>query len=429
MKILMCNSFHYVRGGAERYFLELSELLTAHGHSVIPFCMQDERNLPSLYTQYFTSHIDFPSQLRAQGIGAKLQLLERVIYSREAYQKITQLIAATQPDIAHIHGIAHETSPSILPAIKQAGLPIVQTLHDYKLLCPNTSFISQGKVCEQCKGHNYFNVVRHRCKRDSLGASLLAGIEMYTHKLFQIYEKHVDLFLSPSKFLLEKVQEFGITNPIAHLPYFINLEKFQPCYEPNHYFVFSGRLVEHKGVNTLLQAMKLVRGSHLYIAGRGELEAALRAEVDQEKLTNVTFLGHVETPALITLLQKAAFMVAPSEWYENYALSILEAFACGTPVIGSQIGGIPEQVVDGVTGLLFEPGNAQQLAAKIQTLIDNPNWAIQLGRNARQQVERVNHPQSHNEQLVSIYQNLILKQNEKTNRISRNQGVALPSRG
>lgn len=408
MKILMCNSFYYVRGGADRHFLELSEQLTSHGHEVIPFSMQDERNLPSAYSDYFLSHIDFPTAMRTPGVQPKLKAVARVVYSREAQTRIKRLIADTKPDIAHIHGIAHETSPSILPTIKAAGMPVVQTLHDYKLLCPNTNLAVQGQICERCKGHNYYNVIRYRCKRDSLAASMLAGVEMYTHKWMQIYEKNIDLFISPSKFLQAKVREYGIPNPVTHLPYFVDLENFQPVDEADNYFLYSGRLVGVKGVNTLMKAMRYVQSSQLYLAGGGELADSLQRYAQQENLTNVKFLGYLGTEALIPMIQRAAFLVVPSEWYENYPLTILEAFACGTPVIGANTGGIPEQVVDGVTGLLFEPGNVRDLAEKIQYLIDNPALALEMGRNARRQVEAQNDPEKHYQQLIQIYQELIV---------------------
>lgn len=408
MRVLMCNSFLYLRGGAERCALDLSALLAAHGHEVIPFAMEHERNVPSEYTPYFVSSVDFPSKLQGNSsLASNMQVLERVIYSHEAKRKIEALIARTKPDIAHIHGIAHEVSPSILDALKSAGVPIIQTLHDYKLLCPNTSFVSQGAVCERCKGHRYYNVVLRRCKRDSLAASLLAGLEMYMHKLMQIYEKNVDLFITPSEFLKQKVAEYGIRNPVVHLPNFVDLERFHPADDVDDYFVYVGRLVDVKGIRTLFEAMRSVRQARLFIVGEGEMGEELRQFAQQHDLSHIRFLGHLPTHELVPIVQRAAFMVVPSEWYENYPMSVLEALACGTPVIGSRIGGIPELVRDGQTGLLFEPGNAAELAAKIQFLLDHPQQAAEMGRAGRRQVEQANHPQHHYQQTMAIYQQLV----------------------
>ncbi len=408
MKILMCNSFYYLRGGAERCFFDLMHLLEVHGHEVIPFSMVDKRNWPSPYENYFIDNIDFSSQMRNGGsFGAKLRLAERVIYSRDARRKIEALIEATRPDIAHIHGIAHETSPSILPAIKKAGIPIVQTLHDYKLLCPNTNFVSRGVICEQFMGHRYYNVVRYRCKRNSLSASSLAGLEMYIHKAIKIYEDNVDLFISPSRFLQNKMMEYGVGTPVQYLPYYVKVYEFQACYEPEDYFVFSGRLVAIKGVETLLKAMQRVKASHLYVAGTGELEEHLQAYAVEQGLKNVIFLGHLNTDELSALVQRALFTIVPSEWYENYPMAVLESFACGTAVIGADIGGIPEQVRDRENGLLFESGNARELAEKIDYMLDNRGHAEAMGRMGRQQVEKFNSPDHQYQRMMEIYHSLL----------------------
>lgn len=404
MKILMCNSFHYLRGGAERCFFELMTLLADQGHTVIPFCMEDDKNLPSAYAKYFISHIDFPSAVQKKNPVTTINVLNRIIYSGEAYQKISQLIADVQPDIAHIHGIAHETSPSILPAIKRAGIPIVQTLHDYKLLCPNTTFVANGQICESCKGHQYYNVVRKRCKRGSFGASLLAGIEMYVHKIMQIYENNIDTFIAPSQFLCDKIVDYGIRTPVVHIPNFIDTERFPPCYEADDYFVYCGRLTAVKGVRTLIEAMTQIPTSRLYIAGHGELEEELRTYVREHHMQNVEFLGHLNTPDLIALIQRARFMVSPSEWYENYPMTVLEALACGTPVVGAAIGGIPELVKDGETGLLFEAGSVSMLVEKINDLLQNPAKAIAMGRNGRRQVVASNNPALHYRQTLEVYE-------------------------
>ncbi len=407
MKILMCNTFHYLRGGSERCFFDLSTLLTANGHEVIPFCMDHPRNLSSPYENYFLSHIDFPTELNGEsGWRGKARVAERVIYSREARRKIEQLIADTKPDIAHVHGIAHEVSPSILPAIKRAGIPLVQTLHDYKLLCPNTNFVAQQAVCEQCKGHRYYNVIRNRCKRGSLSASVLSGVEMYAHKITQIYERNVDLFISPSEFLKKKVKEFGVRNDVVQVPNFINVSDFTPCYEPDDYFVFFGRLTQTKGIATLMKAMQQINRSHLYIAGTGDLQASLETYAEEHNIINVSFLGHLGTDKLIPLIQKAAFSIIPSEWYENYSMSILESLACGTPVIGASIGGIPELVKHAETGLLFQSGDSVGLAEQIQCLLDNPQMVAEMGRNGRLQVERINNSEIHYAKTVDIYRRL-----------------------
>ncbi len=408
MKVLMINSFNYLRGGGERCFFDLSDLLEAHGHEVIPFTMAHPKNLPSEYEGYFPSYIDFPTELAKPGVKPKLRVTERILYSREAKRKVEQIVADTKPDLVHIHGFIHEMSTSILPPLKAAGLPVVHTLHDYKMVCPNTTFVSHGRICENCKGHRYYNIVRQRCKRGSLPASFLAGLEMYFHEVFGLYEPNIDLFISPSRFLRDKLVEHGIKKPIEAIPNFINPNNFQPYYAPENYFVYVGRLVAVKGVLTLLEAMRhLKTNAQLYLAGAGELEEDAKQFVADHNLTNVRFLGHLNTDQLNDVVKRAAFTVVPSEWYENYSMTVIESLASGTPVVGAAIGGIPEQVRDGWNGLLFEPGNAQQLARKMQFLLDHRQEAIQMGRNGRQQVERINGPESHYEQTMAAYRRVL----------------------
>jgi len=426
MRILKCNSFHYLRGGAERCFLDLMGLLREQGHEVIPFSMQHERNLPTDYEGYFTSHIDYPSLMGSDvSMLTKLRAMGRVLYSKEAAEKIDRLIRDTQPDIAHVHGIAHEISPSILPVIKRHGLPIVQTLHDYKLLCPNTSFVTNGEICERCRGGRFYNATRYRCKRGSLPASVMATVEAYAHKSSRVYERNIDRFISPSKFLARKVAEFGITTDVVTIPNFINIDSFTPINAPEPYYVFAGRLVDVKGIRTLVRAAEKVRKGRLYIAGSGDLKKELEAYVADRGLGHITFLGHLATDKLIELFQHAAFTVTPSEWYENYPMSILEALACGTPVIGAEIGGIPEIVQDGETGLIFPSGDVDALAKKIEYLLDNPDESIRMGRAGRRQIEQINGSASHYVATLAVYEELL---DTRRSRASRADSLSLSER-
>ncbi|MEZ4515559.1 MAG: glycosyltransferase family 4 protein [Chloroflexota bacterium] len=408
MKILMINSFNYLRGGAERCFLDLTELLEANGHEVIPFCMDHPQNIPSEYVDYFVPYMDFPTELAREGVGPKLAVVERVLYSREARRQLERLIRDTQPDLAHIHGFIHEMSTSILPALKAADIPVVQTLHDYKIVCPNTTFVSGESVCESCMGHRYYNMVRNRCKRDSTMASVLAGVEMYFHEWFRLYEPNIDLFISPSQFLSDKVQEHGVRKPIVTIPNFISPSAFSPNYDKEDYFIYVGRLVRVKGVFTLFEAMRqLPASAKLYIAGRGEVEDELKAFAAEHNLTNIEFLGHLNTDDLTSLMQKASFTVVPSEWYENYSMTVIESLACGTPVVGATIGGIPEQVRNEWNGLLFPSGDADALARSIRFMLKNPSAVREMGRNGREQIDTINSPQYHYDRTLAAYESVL----------------------
>jgi len=408
MKILMCNSFFYYRGGSERYMFDLSRLLEKHGHEVIPFSMVHENNLPSKYSNYFVSHIDYPALLKSKpSLPEMIRAFEKLIFSSEAKQKVKELILETKPDIAHIQGIGHEISPSILDVIKSFHIPVVQTLHDYGALCPNTSFLSRGEVCERCKGRRYYNVVLRRCKRDSLGASMLAGLSQYVHMLTNVYGRTVDIYISPSRFLEKKFIEHGENKKIITIPNFIDLNGSRPGDSCSGYCLFAGRLVSIKGVRTLIEAAKLNRQARILIAGDGELADEVHKEIHENQLDNVTLLGFVEPKELMRLISTANFTIFPSEWYENYPMSIIESFAHGKPVIASNIGALPDLVINGWNGLLFAPGNAAQLADQIQYLFDHPVDAIEMGKHGYDFVLANNDPESHYHQVMQVYQSLL----------------------
>ena len=231
--------------------------------------------------------------------------------------------------------------------------------------------------------------------------------------MLQLYERNVDVFITPSMFLREKLLEYGIRNRIVHLPNFIDVKNIQANYEPEDYFVYYGRLADVKGVGTLLEAMRQVKGSRLYVAGRGDQEDQLRSFAAENSLENVSFLGHLDAKDLFPLVQKAAFTIVPSEWYENYSMSVIESLANGTPVIGAQIGGIPEQVKNGWNGLLFEPGNSSQLAEKINYMLSHPDEIKKWGRNGRAQVEKINRPARHYQETIELYQSLLVSVDSK----------------
>ena len=241
-----------------------------------------------------------------------------------------------------------------------------------------------------------------------------------------LYQPNIDRFISPSQFLADKMAEHGIRPPITTIPNFINPDNFRAVYEPENYFIFAGRLVRVKGILTLLEAMRHVRGDAvLKIAGAGELEPEMRRFVADHNLTNVQFVGHLGTEELARLVQRALFTVVPSEWYENYSMTVIESLACGTPVIGANIGGIPEQVRDGWNGHLFAPGDAAGLAAKMQHLIDDRAAAVEMGRRGRQQVETLNGPDAHYEQTMAVYESLVGIAPRRAAPLTKSQSLSL----
>ncbi|TET11795.1 glycosyltransferase family 1 protein [Candidatus Aerophobetes bacterium] len=405
MKVLLVNKYFYLKGGPERHIFKINKILQAKGHQAIPFSMQDERNEPTPYAKYFVSKVDFNSSM---SLRDKLRMIPRVIYFLEAKRKIEALIRKVKPDIAHLHNIAHQISPSVLHSLKKFDLPVIQTLHDYKLICPTYNMVARGRICERCKGHQYYQAVLQRCNKGSFSFSLLNCVEMYLHKFLRIYERNVDFFIAPSDFLRNKVIEFGINGgKIFHIPTFVDSREYSPQYNGDNYFVYFGRVSQEKGLSTLVEAMKTVRASKLLIIGEGELKNSLEGYTSQKSISDIKFLGHLSSERLKSVVRSSRFVVLPSEWYENCPASILEAFALGKPVIGSNIGGIPELIEDGVDGLLFEPGNSEELSEKIAYLISRPQLREQMGKNARKKVEEKYNPEVYYQSLMGIYQKLL----------------------
>ncbi len=294
-----------------------------------------------------------------------------------------------------------------MPQIKKRSIPIVYTVHDYKPVCPNYKMLSNAKPCEKCLGGKYINCLLNKCSKDSLAASLINCSEMYFHRLRKYYDL-IDTYIAPSSFLANKLIEHGIPETkVIHIPNFVENKQAISKNGDGSHILYFGRLSSEKGVLTLIRAMQKVQNTRLRIAGTGPLEQKLEAYVEKNKLSNVHFEGFKTGADLEKLISHSLFTVLPSEWYENNPLSLLESFAHGKAVIGSNIGGIPELVKDGANGLLFEPGNAKDLAEKINRMVNNKQTAREMGLSAQSMINDAYSPQAYYERLIEIYEGLI----------------------
>lgn len=368
MRLLAINNYFYRRGGAEAIFLDHISLFEDIGWDVIPFAMQHPENLPSDWSRYFVSEIEYGRESSAL---TKVKQAAKVIYSREAQRNINALIEAAKPDVAHAHNVYHHLSPSIFATLKQHNIPVVMTVHDLKLACPAYKMLVDGHICEQCKGGHIYNVVANRCIKNSLSLSGLVLVETAIHRLLGLYRNKVDRFVVPSRFYRDKLIEWGWpSEQLIYIPNFVETQHLKPVYEAQDYFLFAGRLAPEKGLVTLIHAASKA-GVKLVIAGTGPDEAELHALVKALD-ADVTFAGYVSGEKLHRLIGEARALVLPSEWYENAPVSILEAYALGTPVIGARIGGIPEMIREGETGWTAEAGNASDLAAQLGKMAELP---------------------------------------------------------
>jgi glycosyltransferase involved in cell wall biosynthesis len=403
MKILFCNKYNFAFSGTEVYMFELMELMRAQGHEVALFSMADPRGAPTPYDQHFLPHIDFKSP--DDGFIARAKLAAHAIYSIDARWRLRRMIAAFRPDVAHVRNIYHHLSPSILWELKAQGVPVLYHLNDFKLLCPTYNLVSKGQACERCRGGKFRHVLAEGCYTGPPGSAMVLMAEAYFHRWLGTYRKCVDHFLAPSRFAKEKLVQNGF-NPqkITVLPHFQKLSaQLPPSAEPNAPILYFGRLSPEKGVADLLWAMKHLPQVKLQIAGDGPQRSALESLARELCLANVKFVGHVGGKELDQMIASARFTVLPSRAYETLGKTILESYAWGRPVVASDLGSRRELVDQGETGLLFPPGNVEQLRKAISFLVERPELTAQMGVTGRRFVETQHAPEAHYRALMRLY--------------------------
>lgn len=412
MRILLCNNFYYRRGGDCTYMFALANLLREHDHEVVFFSMRHPKNLPCEQEKYFVDFIDYRAINQSKSAGNMLKVLRKSIYSPQAGKRIRALISDLKPDLAHLQNIHNHLTPAILPALRRAGIPVVWTLHDFKLVCPENSFLSGDRICEECKGGRFYRCTVNRCKKASLAASLLASLEAYAHQPLRI-PKRVARFIAPSQFLRDKFVEFGWpAERLTVLPNFLpHVQRETP--ELGDYGIYLGQLRKIKGLFTLLEALE--PDTPFHILGEGPEEATLKQRAQELGLRGTKFLGHLSGDDLEREMEGAAYGVLPSECYENLPFSVMELMALGKPVVGSRVGGIPELIRHDETGFLFEAGHPEDLAQKIRALLANKKRCRQMGNNARQIATEAFTPEKHYAELMPIYEQA-LHQKDKPSR-------------
>lgn len=390
MRILLVNKYYYNRGGDCVCTINLEELLKKNGHRVAVFAMQFPHNLPTVWDKYFPSEIKFKP-----GLGM-IEAFNRPFGSSEVIKKFNRLLDDFCPDIVHVHNIHSQLSPVIVELAHKRGIKVVWTLHDYKLLCPRYDCLRNGiNICEECFADKH-KVLDYKCMKNSLVASYIAYKEANMWNK-QRLESSTDIFLSPSLFLAEKMMQGKFDKAkIKTLCNFIDIEKTQKKdYNKEDYYCFIGRLSHEKGVATLVEVASQLPYK-LKIIGGGPLIDELKAKVTGQ---NIEFVGYKQWPEIKELLGHARFSVIPSEWYENNPLSVIEAQCLGTPVLGSRIGGIPELIEEGISGMLFEPKNKIDLKQKIEAMFSHVFDYEVLAKKSQQRYSA----DSYYTQLMKIY--------------------------
>lgn len=402
-RLLNINNYFYRRGGAETVFFDHTALFEAIGWDVVPFAMQHEHNIPSPWQDYFVSEIEYGREI---SLKDKVVQSTKVIYSFEAQKKLKRLIEEARPDVAHAHNIYHHISPAIFPVLKDAGIPVVMTAHDLKLACPAYKMLRDGRICEACKGGRIHNVVVNRCVKGSLPVSAVVYAETMLHRTLGLYRDKLDRIVVPSRFYRQKLIEWGWpAEKLVHVPNFVDVGRFSTDWVEGDYFVFAGRLAPEKGIATLIRAAAAAR-QRLVVAGTGPDEAELK-QLAQASGADITFVGHLSGESLHRLIGQSLGLVLPSEWYENAPISILEAYALGRPVIGAAIGGIPEMIREGETGLAAVSGSVEDLSRALTSLASRTAAERSaMGLAGREWIAAEFSPASYRQRMLDLYRSI-----------------------
>jgi len=398
MRILMVNKFLFPNGGSETYIFKLGDYLKVLGHEVEYFGMDHGRRTVSNRADTYVTSMDFHS-----GKLNKLVYPFKIIYSLEARRKIRTVLDAFDPQVIHLNNFNFQITPSILYEIKayerenQRKISIVYTAHDYQLICPNhmMNVPSTRENCERCQSGHYWNCIKLKCIHNSLTRSLLGALEGYLYRRLGTY-KFIDRVICPSFFIEDKISANpalkGKTIPIHN--FIVESGEIQSNRE--RYVLYFGRYSVEKGIKTLLDACKALPQIPFIFAGTGPLEQELSS------LPNISNLGFLTGAALDELISKASFSIYPSEWYENCPFSVMESQILGTPVIGANIGGIPELIEDGISGELFTSGDSEALKKSIEHLWNDPELLSSYRMNCL--IKKFATLPEYCDQLMQIYQ-------------------------
>lgn len=377
----------------------MGELLKKHGHTVIPFTAASSKNLPSDWDTYFPTAADFENP-------TPLDII-RYIYNRNAVKSIRKLLMETKVDLAHFHIYYGKLTASILYSLKKAGLPLIQTLHEYKLTCPVYSHLSNDKICEDCEGKHFWRAIPKKCNRGSITRTTLSVTESYISQKLGNVDKF-DHFISVSNFHRKKMVQYGIPeNKITAIHNFTDVSLFEPNYSVGKYILYFGRVHQSKGILTLIDASLKVKELPLYIVGDGEAMSEIKKIIEENDCNHIHILGFKQGDELRELIQNSICTVLPSEWYENCPMSILESYAYGKAVIGTDIGGIPELINDKEDGFLIPPADENALRECLIWVSENKEKVVEMGKIGRRKIEEEFNADIHYERIMDVYNKCI----------------------
>ena len=401
MRILHINKFFDLRGGAETMLHALMAHQREEGHEVHAFSTRSPDNVPSQDATRFVERFDYSIQ---EGLRKDIRKGMSYLWNREARTAVSQALREIRPDVIHLHNIYHHLSSSILGPIRAFGIPCVQTLHDYKLACPNYTMFTEGAPCERCKGGRYFEAVKHHCLTSFAAGNVLAALEMGMTKAMQLYERTIHTFICPSRFLAEKMIAWGEPpSKMVVIPNAVEIPE-SIATRDGGYALAVGRLSVEKGFDVLVRAAATVPKIRIRIAGIGPEEGRLRSLATSLGATNVEFLGFVHRDRDRDLWCRARVVLTPSVWYENAPLAVLEAMAFGLPILASDIGGLPELVTHEDNGLLVAAHDVSAWAQALERFDKLPDETqARMGESSRQKIKASFTWEAHLTALEAVY--------------------------
>ena len=382
MKIIQVHNFYQFSGGEDVVVENERKLLESKGNSVFQFIKENK-------------------EINGYSFLKKANLINASVWSQASFHEIKELIKKVKPDICHVHNYMPLISPSVFSACGEMKVPVLQTLHNYRMLCANAFLFRNGKVCEECVGKSLYHGVRYGCYRSSRVQTFAVARMIESNKKKGMWDGGVDGYIALTDFSKNKFIKGGLpADKIFVKPNFLFED---PGYsgKDENYFFFAGRLDETKGIDVLIEAANELPGVKFKVAGDGPLKEKVTA------VQNIEYLGQLEKDELLKRVKNSIALIFPSIVFESMPMTILESFACGKPVIGSKLGAMAEIIEDGKTGLLFEPGSAKALVEKIEWAIKNKDEMKQMGINARKEYEEKYSAEKNYEMLMEIYNNLV----------------------
>jgi glycosyltransferase involved in cell wall biosynthesis len=386
VKILLVHNSYQQPGGEDVAFQQDRQLLERNGHRIVEYLRHND-------------------EIRDYGLWRRATLAARTVWAQDSCRDLRRLLRQNKPDAVHFHNTFPLISPAAYYTCREAAIPVVQTLHNFRLLCPAATFYRDGHVCEECSERSLWRGLFYGCYRESRTETAGVALALEAHRLLRTWTRMVDSYVTLTEFARRKFMAGGLPPArIVTKPNFVHPDPGERV-DSGQYALFVGRLSLEKGLETLLAAWKLLaNGISLIIVGDGPLSTRLAVEATHLSLDNVSFRGRLTRAETLEAIKGASFLILPSGCYENFPMSIVEAFACGVPVICSRLGAMEEIVADRHTGLHFTAGDFEDLAQKVEWAWTHPERLAEMGKEARQEYQAKYTAERNYPMLTEIYQ-------------------------